>query len=116
MKESIEFKKEEKTTVEKLQDFKVKEMSIKKEDPTYGTSWGGIDPEKLDQGVLNLYELYENGGLKTAQTSIEAIREKIEKIKDKDKKEGNRRFINWLDDKIIAERSRDELDEGRLKE
>lgn len=103
MKEGIEkLKKEskEKSAIERLQEIKQKEEQMKKEDPAYGSPWASIDPEKLIQEARDLFDIFDQGDLNVARTEIQVVREKIEKIKNKEARVSNEGFINWIDGEI----------------
>jgi hypothetical protein len=117
--EKIEQFKKESPTLDKLKELKAKQETANKEDPTYPMPLHPIDLDNLDPAVLKLYELYEGGrknDLEVAQTSIEAIREKMEKAGNKEKRENDEKFINWIDDEINRKLSESTLAEGRQQQ
>lgn len=106
----------EKSVVGRLKEIKAKEESIKKEDPAYGTPWSIIDPEKLIPEAQELFDLFAKDNIETARAEILMIREKIEKIGNKEQKQSNEEFVNWIDDKI-EDRFRDrQLEEDKQKD
>lgn len=106
----------EKSVIERLKEIKEKEEIIKKENPTYGTPWSVINPEKLSQEALELYELYDKGDIKAAEAEISVVRDKLKEIKNKEEKENNEQFINWIDDKIGSKFLGDQLEEDKQKD
>ena len=106
----------EKSVVERLKEIKAKEESIKKEDPTYGTPWSIINPEKLIPEAQELFDLFDKDNTDTARAEILMIGERIEKIRDKEQKKINEEFIKWIDDKIEKKFLDKQLEEDKQKD
>ena len=116
MKEGIEKLKkeeEEKSPIEKLKEIKEKDDFIKKEDSLHPTPLHAIDLDNLDPGALELYRLYDEGDIDSARAGIRLIGEKIEKIKDKKKRENNEKLLNYVDNLIGEKFLKEKLEQDQ---
>ncbi len=110
-KESIESLKgkREKTIEEKLEAIKKDDLERMKENKTYRSPWLHIEPNLLTEDSQDLFSHFEQGQFDIAQGGIEAIKKKIEKMKDEEAKSSNEKFIQLMDNKITEEIATNEL-------
>ena len=110
----------EKSAIERLKEIKAKEENIKKEDPTYGTPWSIIDPEKLILEAQEIFDLFEKGEsreeLLLARERLRTFKDEIERMKNTDTKISNESFLKWIDDKIEGKILSSELKEDQEKD
>ena len=114
MRESIE-KKEEKPTVEILEEIRNKEMEAAKEEKS-STAWNTIIPSLLIPELLETYDLLSNGEPKLAGEKLKEAAIALEKIKDKERKLSNENFIHLYDDKINTQLAKKQLESERSRE
>lgn len=106
----------EKTVLERLKEIKAKEEKNKKENPTYGSPWFIISPEKLIPEAQEVFDLFEKEELLPAREKLAALKEKIEKMKKGDEKISNENFLSWIDDKIETKFLNRQLKEEQEKD
>jgi len=114
MRESIE-RIRKKSTLEKLEEIKGKEMKRMKEDKTSGP-WLHIEPKHLTEDAQKLFDLFKNGDLEAAQEQLKRVSEEMGKIKDEKVRSSNERFVQWIDDQIGIKILAEKLEEEREKE
>jgi len=108
--------KREKTIEEKLEAIKKDDLERMKENKIYRSPWLHIEPSLLTEDSRDLFSHFEQGQFDIAQGRIEAIREKIEKMKDEEAKSSNEKFIQLMDNKIAEEIATKELKEEKEKD
>ncbi len=113
-KEFIKSKEEEKSIKDELERIKKEEEIRAKEDKT-GTPWNLINPDLVTPENLEIFQHYLNGELEVAHGEVEVAKAKLEKMKG-EQKETNEALLLWLDDKIVAEIARKELEEQKAKD
>lgn len=110
MKEGIEQlkKEEEKSVMERLKALELTEKQKLKEDKAIGP-WTHIKVEKLILANQELFELYDGKQIEPAKAKIQSVIEEIEKIRGKEEKEINKKFIDWIKPRIISSFSEETL-------
>ncbi len=117
MEEGIEqFKEQERSVAERLEELKQKEIKRMEEDPTHGGPWKNIEPGHLTLEVQKLYDLLENSQLDVIRDKFREAGEKVEKMKNGKTKDSNTKFLQWMNGRINVELSKKILKDQREKE
>ena len=90
----------EKTSQQKLEEFKISDIERMGDDKTYRSPFLHIEIGDLLPEAIETYSAFEREDFETAQGKLAELEEKIEKIKKAEQKISNEEFLHWIDNKI----------------